>query len=67
MRDEEERADQKAIECKFAYTDLCSLQIQWRLDLQMDCVAMHCNALHSSLSVVPNDDIEMGAEPRECC
>ena len=30
-------------------------------------VAMHCNALHSSLSVVPNDEIEMGAEPRECC
>ena len=67
MRDEEERADQKAIECKFAYTDLCSLQIQWGLDLQMDCVGWRCNALDSSLSVVPNDDIEMGAEPRECC
>ena len=37
VRDEEERADQKAIECEFAYTDLCSLQIQWRLELQMGC------------------------------
>ena len=46
MRDEEERADQKAIECEFAYTDLCSWPIQWRLEwefvarwlaLQMGC------------------------------
>ena len=49
MTDEEERADQKAIECKFAYTDLCSLQIQWRLELQMDCVAMQCIAMHCIL------------------
>ena len=53
MTDEEERADQKAIECEFAYTDLCSLQIQWRLELQMDCVAMHCNALQRSPFATP--------------
>ena len=67
MTDEEERADPSAVECKFAYTDLRSLQIQWGLDLQMNRVGWRCNALHSSLSVVPNDEIEMGAEPRECC
>ena len=32
MRDEEERADQSAVECEFAYTDLCSLRIQWGLE-----------------------------------
>ena len=46
MRDEEERADQSAVECEFAYTNLCSLRIQRRLEwefvprwlaLQMGC------------------------------
>ena len=46
MRAEEERADRSAAECEFAYTDLCSLRIQWRLEwesvarwlaLQMGC------------------------------
>ena len=26
-----------------------------------------CLALHSSLSVVHNEEMEMGGEPRECC
>ena len=26
-----------------------------------------CLALHSSPSLVPNDEMEMGGEPRECC
>ena len=46
MTDEEERADPSAVECKFAYTDLCSLQIQWGLDLQMNRVGWRCNALY---------------------
>ena len=46
MRDEEERADPSAVECEFAYTDLCSWSIQWGLEwesvarwlaLQMGC------------------------------
>ena len=32
MRDEEERADPSAVECEFAYTDLCSWSIQWGLE-----------------------------------
>ena len=50
VRDEEERADPSAVECEFAYTDLCSLRIQWGLEGEFVArwvsVAMHCNLLY---------------------
>ena len=64
MTDEEERADQKAIECKFAYTDLCSLQIQWGLEWEF---VARWLALQSCVSLVDDREIEMAGEPRECC
>ena len=71
MRAEEERADQSAAECEFAYTDLCSLRIQWGLEWEFVArwlaLQIRCNALQSSLSLVDDREIEMGVEPRECC
>ena len=50
MRDEEERADPSAVECEFAYTDLCSLRIQWGLEWEFvaRCLAlqMRCNPVY---------------------
>ena len=50
MRDEEERADPSAVECEFAYTDLCSWSIQWGLEWEFvaRCLAlqMRCNPVY---------------------
>ena len=64
MRDEEERADPSAVECKFAYIDLCSWPIQW--GLEQEFVARWL-ALQSCVSLVDDREIEMAGEPRECC
>ena len=64
MTDEEERADPSAVECEFAYTDLCSWPIQW--GLEQEFVARWL-ALQSCVSLVDDREIEMGGEPRECC
>ena len=64
MTDEEERADPSAVECEFAYTDLCSWSIQW--GLEQEFVARWL-ALQCVVSLVNDREIEMGGEPRECC
>ena len=50
MRDEEERADQSAVECEFAYTNLCSLRIQRRLEWEFVprwlALQMGCNSVY---------------------
>ena len=64
MRDEEERADPSAVECEFAYTDLCSWPIQWGLEWES---VPRWLALQSCVSLVDDREIEMAGEPRECC
>ena len=50
MRDEEERADPSAVECEFAYTNLCSLRIQRRLEWEFEprwlALQMGCNPVY---------------------
>ena len=45
MWDEEESADPSAVECEFAYTDLCSWPIQWGLEQEF-VARWRCNAVY---------------------